>query len=349
MISLEIFAENFNKPEAGIIPKQYVCYQTNTPLLIDGKMDEEDWQKAEWTDWFSDIEGDKQPVPYLKTRAKMLYDKDNLYIYAWLEDKDLWATLKNHDDVIFHDNDFEIFIDPDGDTHDYYEIEINSFNTIWDLYVIKPYRDRDQVALDGWDAKGLNSAVFLQGTINDNRDQDEYWTVEMAIPWESIKQAAHKETPPKNNDLWRMNFSRVHYLLEKDSTGYKKQDKPCFNWVWSNQGLVAMHYPEQWGYIQFSELPVSKGKTKIKSDSLINEKAWLRQIYYAQKQYFFDNAKYANNLKSLKLKNLINKEQYELKIYITPNTYEIILTNRKTNKTLYLYRDGRILDKLDFH
>ena len=46
-----------------------------------------------------------------------------------------------HDAVIFHNNDFEVFIDPDGDTHNYYELEINALNTVWDLFITKPYRE----------------------------------------------------------------------------------------------------------------------------------------------------------------------------------------------------------------
>jgi hypothetical protein len=42
-----------------------------------------------------------------------------------LESPHVWATLTNHDTVIFQDPDFEVFIDPDGDTHNYYEFEIN--------------------------------------------------------------------------------------------------------------------------------------------------------------------------------------------------------------------------------
>jgi hypothetical protein len=32
-----------------------------------------------------------------------------------------------------HDNNFEIFLDPDADAHDYLEIEINGLGTAWDL------------------------------------------------------------------------------------------------------------------------------------------------------------------------------------------------------------------------
>jgi hypothetical protein len=42
--------------------------------------------------------------------------------------------------VWIHDNDFEVFIDPSSSGHNYYEIEINAFNTVFDLFLAKPYR-----------------------------------------------------------------------------------------------------------------------------------------------------------------------------------------------------------------
>ena len=72
-----------------------------------------------------DIEGDAKPEPRYRTRAKMLWDDAFLYVAAELEEPHVWATLRQRDTVIFMDNDFEIFIDPDGDTYAYYEIEVN--------------------------------------------------------------------------------------------------------------------------------------------------------------------------------------------------------------------------------
>ena len=36
--------------------------------------------------------------------------------------------------------------------------------------------------------EGLKSAVYINGTINNPNDIDNYWTVEMAIPLEEISQ-----------------------------------------------------------------------------------------------------------------------------------------------------------------
>ena len=120
-------------------PRRTVVYRTPTRLTIDGKLDEPAWRAAEPSTPFVDIEGEI-PVP-LRTRMRMLWDDERFYVAAELDEPDVWATLKERDSVIFRDNDFELFIDPDGDTHAYYELEVNAFGTPWDLMLIQPYRD----------------------------------------------------------------------------------------------------------------------------------------------------------------------------------------------------------------
>src|SRR5205814_1071575 len=100
-------------------PKQYVVYRARSPIKVDGSLDDASWAAAPWTDSFVDIEGPSRPQPRFRTRARMLWDDENLYVAAEMEEPDVWSTLTDRDSVIFHNNDFEIFIDPDGDTHAY--------------------------------------------------------------------------------------------------------------------------------------------------------------------------------------------------------------------------------------
>ena len=128
--------------------------------------------------------------------VKMLWDDDYFYIAGYLEEPQLWATLTQRDSIIYMDNDFEVFIDPDGDTHNYYEMEMNALNTVWDLFLVRPYRDGGP-AITSWDIKGLKTAVKLNGTINDSGDKDKGWFVEIAIPWDVLKEAAVPKAAPK--------------------------------------------------------------------------------------------------------------------------------------------------------
>lgn len=180
-----------------------------------------------------------------------MWDASYFYIAAELEEPHVWGTLTKHDSVIFHDNDFEVFIDPNGDSHEYFEFEMNALNTTWDLFLPKPYKDGG-AADNGWEIPGLRTAVRVSGTLNDARDKDKGWTLEIAIPWTAFGTAARMPLPPRAGDTWRVNFSRVEWQHELQEGKYRrvpgtKED----NWVWSPQGKVNMHLPEHWGYVRF--------------------------------------------------------------------------------------------------
>jgi hypothetical protein len=98
-------------------PKGYVCHRATGPVAIDGRPTDAAWAAAPWSDPFVDIEGDRRPAPRHRTRVKMLWDDAALYFAAELDEPHVWATLTDHDAVIFRDNDFEVFLDPDGDNH----------------------------------------------------------------------------------------------------------------------------------------------------------------------------------------------------------------------------------------
>lgn len=223
-------------------PLSYECHRASGPIHIDGKLDDAAWQKAQWTSDFVDIEGDKKPRPKYRTRVKMLWDDHYLYIAAELEEPDVKATLTEHDSVIFHDNDFEVFVKPLPSTESYYEFEINALNTGWDLFLPKPYSENGKPD-NSWDIAGLKTAIAVQGTLNDSHDKDKGWTVEIAYPLDAF--ASRQAVPhPQPGTQWRINFSRVEW-----TQGKPKED----NWVWSPQGVINMHVPDRWGYLHFAD------------------------------------------------------------------------------------------------
>ncbi len=235
----------------GAEPEHYLCRTANGLITIDGRLDDPAWAQAEWTEAFVDIEGHSMPKPRFETRAKMLWDDDYLYVAAKLEEPHVWAYLTEHDQIVYHDNDFEIFIDPDGDRREYYEVEINALNTIFDLFMIRTYIDGGP-ALHDWDLKGMKNAVYVSGTLNDPTDVDRGWLVEFALPWKTLAVCAHKPTPPRTGDVWRVNFSRVEWQVEAVDGIYEKVEGTRENnWVWSPQGTINMHLPEHWGYVEF--------------------------------------------------------------------------------------------------
>jgi len=229
----------------------YTCLKARSPIRIDGRLDDKAWKAAPWTPFFVDIEGDVRPAPRFRTRARMSWDADYFYIAAELEEPHLWATYRTHDTVIFHENDFEVFLDPDGDGLNYFEFEMNVLNTTWDLFLNKPYKDGGK-ADDGWEIPGLKSAVHARGTINNPRDKDQGWTLEIAFPWTAFNRGPRPAVAPKPGETWRVNFSRVEWMLDVRDGAYRKvEGRKEDNWVWSPQGLINMHVPEKWGFVRF--------------------------------------------------------------------------------------------------
>jgi len=238
-------------PSKSRIPRGYVCPMASGPIVIDGLMNERAWRTAAWTDDFVDIEGGARPAPRFRTRVKMLWDAEYLYVGAELEEPHVWGTLTKRDTVIFHDNDFELFMDPNGDNVEYYEMEMNALNTVWDLFLERPYRDGGR-AKDDWDIAGLKTAVRVHGTLNNASDVDTGWTAEIALPWKALGEFAHRAAPPARGEQWRINFSRVEWRVDTSGGVYRKvAGTKEDNWVWSPQGVVDMHQPEMWGYVQF--------------------------------------------------------------------------------------------------
>ena len=252
----------FARLAAAPVPhdRSYVCHWSPNPITVDGLLDEPAWASAPWSENFVDIVGDTVPAPPLRSRFKLLWDSTHLYVAAELEEPHVWATLTARDAVVYRDNDFEVFIDPDGDGLNYYEIEINALGTVWDLLLVRPYR-RGGPAITAWDIRGLQSAVHVDGTVNAPSDIARGWTVEMALPWAVLVEAARGRRLPEDGTEWRMNFSRVQWDLDVVDGEYRKavdgstnRPRREHNWVWSPQGVVDMHLPERWGMVRFSSI-----------------------------------------------------------------------------------------------
>ncbi|MDR0835692.1 MAG: carbohydrate-binding family 9-like protein [Tannerella sp.] len=287
-------------------PKHYVIAYTSTPPVIDGNIDEKVWEAAVYTEEFRDIEGvlSNRPLPYYKTRAKMLWDNEYLYIAAKLEDKHVWANLTERDQIVYHDNDFEVFIDPQNCGHKYFEFEINALNTVFDLFLETPYRTGHNYQIS-WDSKGMKHAVKVIGTLNDPSDEDEGWTVELAIPFKDLL------AKPEDTNIWRLGFSRVEWDTEVVNGKYVKKTNgqgknlPENNWVWSPQGAIAMHMPERWAYIQFVKAETGTKLPEFELPYSERQRQYLWLVYYKQQEYRRNNGKFAESLKDLQINSKI--------------------------------------------
>lgn len=330
-----------------IVPNSYIAYHTSEEIKIDGLENDESWSKVNWSQSFIDIEGIKKPT--YNTQLKMLWDETYFYILAIIEEPHVWANLKQKDTIIFYNNDFEVFIDPDGDTHNYYELELNALNTVWDLFVSKPYREGN-VVLNDWTATGLKSAIKVNGTLNNPNDIDKGWVVEMAIPWSVYKTSYFEQNVPKDK-FWRVNFSRVNWNFQITESKYeRKKDEqgkfiPEYNWVWSPTGVVNIHEPEKWGYVYFSSKKA--GETAIFTIPQEERIKWeLYKLHRAQKKYFSRYNSYATTIDSLTTKTII-VEHKTLKPTLENHStgYNISVESPFSNKIMIVKEDGKFISK----
>jgi hypothetical protein len=338
-------------PFAGLenlftVPKNYTVNYTTAPPVIDGNINDPVWRQAKWTEDFQDIEGDLKPGPALQTNAKMLWDDSCLYIAAQVHDPNVWAYLTHRDDIVYRDNDFEVFIDPNKTTHQYYEFEFNAVNTVFDLFLNKPYRNGGN-AMINWDAEGIRSATKVQGTVNNPTDTDEGWTIEIAIPFRALSFGIDV-TVPKEGDFWRIDFSRVEwktkvvagkYVKLKDSAG---NNLPENNWVWSPQGVINMHFPERWGYLLFNKGNLNDTAFQLPYEELQRQYLWL--IYYREKQWREKNNVYSASLKKFGLGKAvsINNEVNNLKIEAGPHQFIAFITDKTKKITWTINQEGLV-------
>lgn len=295
---------------AQVLPPEYICYQAKDAIIIDGVLDEQSWAAAVWSNEFQDIEGDLKPKPPFSTRVKMLWDAQYFYFAAELEEPHIWATIQERDAVMFKNDDFEIFLDPDGDGILYLEYEMNANNAVWDLLMLTPYRAKTALPhyVQSWDIRGLQSAVKIKGTLNDPSDRDTSWVIEIAMPWKDLVEVKRGAKAPEDKEQWRVNFSRVDWWMDIENGKYQKQkdaksgkipNSPQENWVWSPTGKVDIHLPELWGYVQFSTIKVGTAAVPFFKDELYQVREKLMEWYFAQYEYLKNHEQFATDRRAL--------------------------------------------------
>lgn len=340
-------------PALGFRPPVYVCRYNEKPFHLDGNLDKDFWSDIPFTEDFPDIEGDIRPVPRFRTRAKLAWDQENLYIGALLEGDEIWANLTEHDCVIFQDNDFEIFIDPDSDTQAYFEFEMNALNTTWDLLLTKAYRDGGK-PVNGLEIHGMRTAVHIDGKLNDPNAHSRSWSVEVVMPFAALKECAAQGRAPVSGEYYRMNFSRVQWKVDVKDDAFQKRlseetgrPLPEDNWVWAPTGVINIHYPELWAFVFFAGQNEADAAFSVPEDEY---RKWeLRKLYYAQQACLDETGNYSGDLEQLKeiLARISPCEEnqtvkdLEYRLNTTFHSFEITCPSADGKNVLSIFSDGK--------
>jgi hypothetical protein len=268
MISLgSIAAEwKFPCPEADIAA--YTAFRVSEVIVVDGRLDEPAW-KAPRSPKFVDIITGKPAIH--DTQAAVLWDDENLYVGFWVDEPLVQAKYTNHNDPIYYDNDVEVFI---AGKDAYYEFEVNAFNTVYEAFFIwkeayesggfsalsdfersktKPFNGvsfkshprGERLGAFDWTFPGKKTAVAIDGTINEHKDRDRGWTVELSFPWKGMGLLLNSSRP-RDGDVLRMDFSRFNTYKAAPP------DNDSGGWVWTRHGVWDSHIPECFVKVRFS-------------------------------------------------------------------------------------------------
>jgi uncharacterized repeat protein (TIGR03806 family) len=201
------------------------CRWTDRPVRIDGKATDEAWKSAPVIERFT-VPVSGAPAK-AGTRARLLWDRENLYFVAEMEDADLFADITEHDGRIWENDVFELFFKPAEDRPGYYEFEINAANTVLDMFMPR----RGEGGYDRYRSDGdfhLETAVELRGTLNRRDDRDRGWTVEGRIPWRDFMRTGGR---PQPGETWKLALCRYDYRqgAEPELTSSARLTQPSFH------------------------------------------------------------------------------------------------------------------------
>lgn len=211
-LKVNVTGQKEQKPNTKVPSLRVDRMPKGSVIKIDGKLDEELWKTAPSTGAFVNVgtgnPDEKSPV---QGEAKLLWSEKALYVGFTVKDKDVTGGFKKTDvdPHLWTKDCVELMIDPDGDgdNKDYYEIQINPQNLVFDSrfedYNLPRGGKDGPFGHQDWSSK-VKSAVTVQGTLDKPGDEDEGYVVELEIPWTSFDKA--KRSPPNVGDEWRINL-----------------------------------------------------------------------------------------------------------------------------------------------
>lgn len=336
------------RPNLPFDPNSYIVYRTSGSIEIDGELKEAAWAGAPWSNPFVERDPRDRPHPEWETLMKMIWDDERLYVAAYIEDHAIWGEATERNSQIHPENAFEIFLDPDGDTHNYLEFQVNALGTMWDLFITKP-RGNGRLSTSTWNMRHFEHAISIDGEVNNPEGEDRSWTVELAYDWDEIRPLLGNRDLPADGDQWRVAFMRIVWDLVWEDGRYRKEIDPAtgqpwpeYKFVWSPQ-VRSQHIPETWGYLQFSDREAGSGTDTFRWHRDEEVKWALRLLHYAQLEHYQEHGRYAQNADDLEITDyVIQGYEAEPEIETTQSLYEATLPGFETGTQWHIRQDGLV-------
>ena len=181
--------------------KQVTAFRVKTPILIDGIIDTYNFSDSATS--FIQLEPQKGIVASRRTVVYFGYDSMNIYIFwkCYQPSDEIVAKIQSRDQLEKSDDLVLVMLDTYNDNTSAYGFAVNPLGSQIDLKFTDDGRNMDI----NWDTEWQSAVkIFSWG-----------WTVEMSIPFKSMKYR-------KNLSQWGINFSRI--IRSNSETSYWSEE-----------------------------------------------------------------------------------------------------------------------------
>ena len=221
--------------------QKYVSKYIDHDIEIGGEFDKKEWNLANPLKFYIP-ESLEEPIS--KTEAGLLWSDNYLYCFFKAFDKDIFALETQRDNWTYVDDVCEFFFKTNTAEEPYYNFEINALNTVYDAYNLRRHSAGGSRRWRTWNCDGLKSAVNIKGEINKPEIIDEYWQLEIAVPFSSLKIPNRKS--PVAGDEWIFHTARYDYSIHLPGAGYQLMSS-------AQLPEANFHSFEDWDYLVFSK------------------------------------------------------------------------------------------------
>jgi hypothetical protein len=226
--------------------KSYEVQRARATPELKGEWDGKAWGQVAALE-IDQFRTEGHPNHHPRTRAKLLYDDQNLYVFWLVQDRYVTCTRTRTNEQTHRDSCVEIFVQPRGSGTPHFAIEINCGGTVMMAQIIDPRRTADKFAdwrrLEPRDVERAKIYHSLPKTVSPEISDDIEWRIEAAIPLSVLETYAGEKLAPLAGQTWRANL----YKCADDSS------HPHFA-AWSVVGgKCNFHQPEYFGELRFAD------------------------------------------------------------------------------------------------
>ncbi|ORX91411.1 hypothetical protein K493DRAFT_339370 [Basidiobolus meristosporus CBS 931.73] len=349
--------------------KNYVSYRAVKPIILDGKVNDEAWEKVPWTNYFGNIAGADAPdaPSQISTRVKMMWDDQYYYVGAEMHEPIIRASSEKP--VVgkpFDDNTISLYLDYDRSNQNYKVLQMNALGLYKSVILDKSPSQNGTEKL--WDlGSEFKYKVYVNGKLNDPRwapVDSGYWSVEWQIPLSKLSGKNLTKRGPNDVPAYsNMQYLRSGYpassvvnLPQQPQTNtaslffgiapvnantlLRRHDVgPKYQFTWTPQYSNDPNNPELWGSVMFR--PTTNTSKPYVEDPVYYTRYALMQLYYAQMAYAQKNqGLYANTYAALGIDSkVIGKCTPTPKIKVFNNCTQFTASIKYRNQTGHINQD----------